>query len=84
MRLIRIIFIRGQSNRVNHSYLAINMNSLPKPTSGAPEKTNYLPKDSITKKGGMTMLGYRQALGGKFPLETSNQLVFKRYSGFVK
>ena len=30
------------------------------------------------------MLGYRQALGGKFPLETSNQLVFKRYSGFVK
>ena len=60
------------------------MNSLPKPTSGAPENTNYLPKDSITKKGGMTKLSYRQALGGKFPLETSNQLAFKRYSGFVK
>lgn len=60
------------------------MNSLPKPTSGAPEKTNYLPKGSIAKKGGMTMLGYRQALGGKFLLETSNQLVFKGYSGFVK
>ena len=60
------------------------MNSLPKPTSGAPENTNYLPKDSITKKGGMTKLSYRQAPGGKFPLETSNQLAFKRYSGFVK
>lgn len=32
----------------------------------------------------MAMHGYRQALGGKFPLDTSNQLVFKRYSGFVK
>ena len=32
----------------------------------------------------MTKLSYRQALGGKFPLETSNQLAFKRYSGFVK
>ena len=30
------------------------------------------------------MLGYREALGDKFLLETSNQLVFKRYSGFVK
>lgn len=32
----------------------------------------------------MTKLSDRQALGSKSPLETSNQLAFKRYSGFVK
>lgn len=42
------------------------MNSLPKPTSGGPEKTNYLPKDSIAKKGGMTTLGYLIKLSSCF------------------